>query len=212
MKHLRPAVVLIVLFTLFTGIAFPLAFVGIGSVVFPSQASGSLITRNGVVVGSSLLGQAFTTDNYFHPRPSATTEPDPADSTKSVPVAYAADNSAGSNLGPTSQALLDRVKADVASDGGGTVPADEVTTSASGLDPDISPENASSQVARVAQARKLEPSKVTALLADHTRGRLLGFIGEPRVNVLALNMALDQMAPLPATPANPVAGPTASRP
>ena len=203
MHHLRPALVLIVLFTLLTGIALPLAFVGIGQAAFPFQANGSLIERDGHVVGSALLGQQFAADGYFHPRPSATTEPDPNDSTKTVPVPYAADSSGASNYGATSQALIDRVKADVAeltkTTGQTIVPADAVTTSASGLDPDISPANAESQVARVAEARKVPAETVRRLVDAQTKGRLFGFVGEPRVNVLALNLALDASVPA-ATP------------
>ncbi|MEO9189183.1 MAG: potassium-transporting ATPase subunit KdpC [Acetobacteraceae bacterium] len=191
MQQLRPAIVLIALFTLLTGVAFPLVFVGIGNVVFPFQAGGSLIRENGQVVGSTLIGQDFSAPRYFHPRPSATTEPDPKDASKTVPVPYAADNSAASNLGPTSKALIDRVTADVKAFGTGSVPADAVTTSASGLDPDISPENAALQVARVAKARNLPEATIRDLVAANTKGRIAGFIGEPRVNVLALNRAID---------------------
>ncbi len=193
MKHIRPALVLLVLFTLLTGIALPAAMAGIGGILFPSQAGGSLIERDGHVIGSSLLGQSFTADKYFQGRPSATTEPDPKDSTKTINVPYAADNSAASNLGPTSKALLDRLTGDIAKAGPKPVPADSVTTSASGLDPDISPENAIRQVARVAAARKLTEDQVRTVLTDNTKGRALGLIGEPRVNVLALNMALDAL-------------------
>ncbi len=193
MNHIRPALVLIVLFTLLTGIALPAAMTGIGGALFPRQAGGSLVERDGHVIGSSLLGQSFTADKYFQGRPSATTEPDPKDSTKTISVPYAADNSAASNLGPTSKALLDRITGDIAKAGPKPVPADAVTTSASGLDPDISPENAARQVARVAAARKLTEEQVRAVLADHIEGRALGLIGEPRVNVLALNLALDAL-------------------
>ncbi|MBV9749771.1 MAG: potassium-transporting ATPase subunit KdpC, partial [Acetobacteraceae bacterium] len=163
--------------------------------VFPHQAAGSLVTRDGKVIGSELIGQNFTAAKYFHGRPSATTDTDPNDSTKTVPAPYNADNSGGSNLGPTSKALLDRVKADAAklaqekpSD---PVPADLVTTSASGLDPDITPAAALFQVPRVAKARHLPEDKVRQLVEEHTDGRVLGILGEPHVNVLALNMALD---------------------
>ena len=195
MQTLRPALVLVALFTLLTGVAFPLAFVGLGQAVFPDQANGSLIRRDGQVIGSALVGQDFTSAWYFHPRPSATSEPDPTDSSKTVPTPYAADNSAASNLGPTSKALIDRVRGAVPSLGMKPVPADAVTTSASGLDPDISPANAADQVARVAAARHVPVAAVDALLARHTRGRLFGFIGEARVNVLQLNLALDQEFP-----------------
>lgn len=195
MKYLRPALALIVLFTLLTGITFPLVFVGIGQAAIPRLAGGSLIEKNGTVVGSALLGQNFTKDEYFHGRPSATTDTDPADSTKTVPAPFNAQNSAGSNAGPTSQALIDRVTADVKTEvaaGGNTpVPGDMLTTSASGLDPHISPATAERQVTRVAGARKLPEAQVRTLVAGATSGRLLGLIGEPRVDVLALNLALD---------------------
>jgi K+-transporting ATPase ATPase C chain len=194
-KELRPALVMIVLFTLVTGLAYPLAMTGIAQLVFPSQANGSLVTVDGKVVGSSLIGQNFTSEKYFHPRPSATTDTDPNDATKTIPAPYNAGNSGGSNLGPTSQALMDRVKGDVAKlkaeNPGAPVPADLVTTSASGLDPDISPEAAAFQVPRVAKARGLPEDRIRALVAAHTDGRLFGIIGEPHINVLALNMALD---------------------
>ena len=191
MQHLRPAIVLVVLFTVLTGLAFPLAFVGIAGVAFPRQAGGSLIEQNGTVVGSSLIGQTFTQDKYFQGRPSATTNPDPADSTKTVPAPYNAGNSSGSNAGPTAKSLIDRVTEDVGKAGAKPVPGDMVTTSASGLDPHISPDTAARQVARVAAARSMPEDKVREMVAAHTEGRLLGLIGEPRVNVLARNMALD---------------------
>ncbi len=194
MQHLRPAIVLVVLFTVLTGLAFPLAFVGIAGAAFPQQAGGSLIEQNGKVVGSALLGQNFTQDKYFQGRPSATTTPDPADSTKTVPAPYNAGNSSGSNAGPTAKSLIDRVTEDVGKAGAKPVPGDMVTTSASGLDPHISPETAARQVARVAAARSVPEDKVREMVAAHTEGRLLGLIGEPRVNVLALNMALDAQA------------------
>jgi K+-transporting ATPase ATPase C chain len=198
MQHIRPAIVMIVLMTIITGLAYPLAMTGIAQLVFPHQANGSLLVRNGKVIGSELIGQNFASDRYFHPRPSATTEPDPKDATKTVPVPYAADNSSGSNLGPTSKSLVYRVKADadaLAKDNPNTpVPADLVTTSASGLDPDITPAGALFQVPRVARARNLPEEKVHALVENHIAGRLLGFIGEPHVNVLTLNLALDAMA------------------
>jgi K+-transporting ATPase ATPase C chain len=191
MQHLRPAIVLVVLFTVLTGLAFPLAFVGIAGAAFPRQAGGSLIEQNGTVVGSSLLGQTFTQDKYFQGRPSATSTPDPADSTKTVPAPYNAGNSSGSNAGPTAKSLIDRVTEDVGKAGAKPVPGDMVTTSASGLDPHVSPETAARQVARVAAARSMPEDKVREMVTAHTEGRLLGLIGEPRVNVLALNMALD---------------------
>jgi K+-transporting ATPase ATPase C chain len=190
MSLLRPALALITLFTLLTGILLPLGFTGAASVVVPGLANGSLIERNGKVVGSALIGQNFAGARYFHPRPSATTDTDPKDATKTIAAPYNAANSTGSNLGPTSKALLDRIKADAS--GGKNIPGDMLTTSASGLDPDISPENAALQVARVAAARGVKVERVRAILSAHTSGRLLGFIGEPRVNVLAVNLALDE--------------------
>ena len=197
-RHLRPALVLVVLFTALTGLALPLGFVGIATAVLPGPAGGSLVTRNGTVVGSSLLGQGFTQDKYLQGRPSATTMQDPAhpdDSTKTVPAPYNAANSSASNAGPTSKALVDRVTADLKTAGATPVPGDMLTTSASGLDPDISPETAARQVARIATARHLPPEQVQAAIAAHTSGRLLGIIGEPRVNVLAVNLALDATQP-----------------
>jgi potassium-transporting ATPase KdpC subunit len=195
LQHIRPAVVLIVLMTFLTGVIYPFAITGFAMVVFPHRAGGSMITRDGTVIGSALIGQNFTSDKYFHSRPSATNTPDPNDPTKNVDAPYNAANSSGSNLGPTSQALVDRVKADVETwrkDGvTAPIPADAVTTSASGLDPDISPAYALLQVARVAKARNLPEDRVRALVMSETSGRVLGFIGEPRVNVLKLNLALD---------------------
>jgi K+-transporting ATPase ATPase C chain len=200
LSQIRPAIVLLVLFTALTGLAYPLAITGIAQIILPSQANGSLLTQDGKPVGSALIGQNFTADKYFHSRPSATQAQDPAhpdDSSKTIDAPYNAANSTGSNLGPTSQKLLDRVKADVAAKRAvgltGPVPADSVTTSASGLDPHISPENASAQVAAVAKARNLPEDKVRALVEANIEGRALGLIGEPRVNVLRLNMALDAM-------------------
>lgn len=195
MSHLRPALVLIALFTLLTGLAFPFAFVGLAGAVFPTQAGGSLIVRDGKVVGSTLLGQNFTQDRYFQGRPSATSGPDPTDATKTVSAPYNAGASSGSNLGPTNKALIERVTADVAKAGPAPVPGDSVTTSASGLDPHISPVNADRQVARVAAARGIPETQVRMVIAANTEGRLLGLIGEPRVNVLALNLALDGARP-----------------
>jgi potassium-transporting ATPase KdpC subunit len=197
-REIRPAIVLVVALTLITGLAYPLAITAVAGVAFPKQAEGSLIERNGVVVGSTLIGQEFKSDKYFHGRPSATTAPDPADSSKTVPAPYNAANSGGSNLGPTSKALADRIKEDVeklkAENPSIPVPVDLVTTSASGLDPDISPDAALFQVPRVAKVRGLPEDKVRQLVADHTEGRLGGLLGEPRVNVLALNLALDAAA------------------
>ena len=191
MSHLRPALVLVVLFTILTGLVFPFAFVGVAEAVVPTLAGGSLIQRNGKVVGSALLGQTFTGDQYFHGRPSATTDTDPNDSTKQIPAPYNAANSGASNLGPTSKALMDRITGDLKTAGPTPVPGDMLTTSASGLDPDISPEFAARQVERVAAARKMTADQVRAVVAAHTSGRLAGLIGEPRVNVLELNLALD---------------------
>lgn len=199
LTHLRPAIVMIVLFTALTGLAYPLAVTGIAQTIVPALAGGSLIESKGNVIGSSLIGQNFTSEKYFHPRPSATSAPDPADSSKTVDAPYNAGNSSGSNLGPTSQKLIDRVKGDVetlrAEGVSQPIPADAVTTSASGLDPHISPQNAMIQIGRVAKARGLAPDVVNRLVAQQTQGRLFGIIGEPRVNVLSLNLALDALKP-----------------
>ena len=196
-QHLRPALVLIVLFTILTGVVYPYAITGIAMVIVPERAGGSMITSKDTVIGSSLIGQNFTSDKYFHGRPSATNTPDPKDPSKNIDAPYNAANSGASNYGATSQALSDRVKADVETmrkDGvTGPIPADALTTSASGLDPDISPAFAALQVARVAKARNLPEDRVRALVASQTSGRFLGFIGEPRVNVLELNLALDAL-------------------
>ena len=198
LREIRPAIVLLLALTLITGLAYPLAMTGIAGVLFPRQAQGSLIEKDGKVVGSALIGQEFKDDKYFHGRPSATTAPDPADSSKTVPAPYNAANSGGSNLGPTSKALNDRIKEDVeklkAENQGSSVPVDLVTTSGSGLDPDISPEAALFQVPRVAKARNMPEERVRDLVNKTTQGRLLGLLGEPRVNVLALNLALDANA------------------
>lgn len=198
LRELRPALVFIVALTLITGLAYPLAVTGIAGTLFPRQAQGSLIEQDGKVIGSVLIGQAFTEDKYFHGRPSATTGPDPKDATKTVEAPYNASNSMGSNLGPTNKALVERVKGDVdkakAENPSMAVPIDLVTTSASGLDPQISPAGALFQVPRVAKARNLTEERLRQLVQEHTEGRLIGLLGEPRVNVLALNMALDRMA------------------
>jgi potassium-transporting ATPase KdpC subunit len=198
LKEIRPAILILVLLTLITGLAYPLAMTAIAGVIFPKQAEGSLIERDGKVVGSALIGQEFKDDKYFHGRPSATSAPDPADSTKTVPSPYNAANSSGSNLGPTSKALNDRVKEDLdklkAENSSMPVPIDLVTTSGSGLDPDISPEGALFQVPRVAKARQMPEDRVRQLVTENTAGRLGGLLGEPRVNVLALNLALDAAA------------------
>ena len=178
LTHIRPALTLLALFTLLLGLAYPLAITGVAQLAFAHQANGSPVVIGDHVIGSDLIGQDFAGDRYFHSRPSA--------------VAYNAAGSGGSNLGPLSQRLIDRVTADVAGRQG--VPADAVTTSASGLDPDISPANAFTQVARVAAARGMTPAELTALVQAQTAGRLFGLIGEPRVNVLRLNLALDKIA------------------
>src|ERR1700732_3760880 len=198
LREIRPAIVLLVALTLITGLPYPLAMTGVAGAIFPKQAEGSLIERDGKVVGSALIGQEFKTDKYFHGRPSATTAPDPNDSTKTVPAPYNAANSGGSNLGPTSKALNDRVKEDVdklkAENPKAPVPIDLVTTSGSGLDPDISPEAALFQVPRVAKSRNMPEDRVRQLVQEHTEGRFLGLLGVPRVNVLALNLGLDRAA------------------
>ena len=195
LREIRPAIILLLALTVITGLAYPLAITAVAGAIFPKQAEGSLIERDGKVVGSALIGQEFKSDKYFHGRPSATVAPDPNDSTKTVPAPYNAANSGGSNLGPTSKALNDRVKEDVeklkAENPSQAVPIDLVTSSASGLDPDISPEGALFQVPRVAKARNLPEDRVRQLVTDNTQGRLGGLLGEPRVNVLALNLALD---------------------
>jgi potassium-transporting ATPase KdpC subunit len=201
LKEIRPAIVMMVLFTILTGLAYPLAMTGIAQLVFPRQANGSLIEqgkdKDKKVIGSELIGQNFTEDKYFHGRPSATTDTDPKDPTKTVPAPYNAANSGASNAGPTSKALIERVQGDVdklkAENPNAAVPVDLVTTSASGLDPDITPAAALFQVPRVAKARGLPEAKVRDLVTQSVEGRFLGVIGEPHVNVLKLNMALDAL-------------------
>ncbi len=198
LREIRPAIVVLVALTLITGLVYPLAMTGIAQVIFPYRAQGSLIERDGKVVGSELIGQQFTSDKYFHGRPSATTAPDPADPNKTVAAPYNAANSGGSNLGPSNKALIDRVQGDIdklkQENASAPVPADLVTTSASGLDPEISPAAAYFQVPRVAKARKLAEDRLRQLVSDHIEGRFLGLLGEPRVNVLLLNLALDQLS------------------
>ena len=195
LREIRPAIVLLLALTLITGLAYPLTMTVVAGTLFPKQAEGSLIEKDGKVIGSALIGQEFKDDKYFHGRPSATSAPDPADSSKTVPAPYNAANSGGSNLGPTSKALNDRIKQDVeklkAENPSQPVPVDLVTTSASGLDPDISPDAALFQVPRIAKARNLPVAQVRRVVQQHTEGRLGGLLGEVRVNVLALNLALD---------------------
>ncbi|HVV61681.1 MAG TPA: K(+)-transporting ATPase subunit C [Pseudolabrys sp.] len=195
LREIRPAIVFVVALTIITGLIYPLVITGIAGAIFPTQAQGSLIEKNGKVIGSALIGQVFADDKYFHGRPSATNAPDPKDSTKTVDAPYNAANSMGSNLGPTSKALAERIKGDVdklkAENPAAPVPVDLVTTSGSGLDPDISPASALFQVTRVAKARGLDEARVRTLVERHIEGRLFGVLGEPRVNVLRLNLALD---------------------
>ncbi len=195
LRHIRPTIVMLLGISIITGIIYPLAITGIAQAVFPFQAGGSIIESNGKPVGSALIGQTFTAPKYFHARPSATTQTDPNDSTKTVAAPYNAANSSGSNLGPTAKALVDRVKGDMttlqAENPNMEVPGDLVTTSASGLDPDISPQAAAFQIPRVAKARGMSKAALQTLVAAHTQPRWLGLFGEARVNVLALNMALD---------------------
>lgn len=198
LKEIRPALVILIGLTLLTGLAYPLTMTGIAGVLFPTQAQGSLIERDGKVVGSSLIGQEFKEDKYFHGRPSVTTAADPNDATKTVPAPYNAANSSGSNLGPTSKALSDRMTEDVAKlkaeNPSMPLPADLVTSTGSGLDPHISPDAALFQIPRVAKARNLPEDSVRKLVNDNVEGRFAGLLGEPRVNVLALNLALDRAA------------------
>jgi K+-transporting ATPase ATPase C chain len=197
-REIRPAIVVLVALTLITGLVYPLAITGIAQVIFPHQANGSLVERDGKVIGSELIGQNFTSDKYFHGRPSATTAPDPKDASKTIAAPYNAANSGASNLGPSNKALVDRVKGDIATlqkeNPGKAVPIDLVTTSGSGLDPDISPEAALFQVPRVAKARNLPEDRLRQLVEDKTEGRWFGILGEPRVNVLQLNLAIDRLA------------------
>ena len=197
LKHIRPAIVMILLMTALTGVIYPFAVTGVAQAILPHQANGSLIEREGRVIGSELIGQNFISERYFQGRPSATSGADPADATKTVPTPYNASNSVGSNAGPTSKTLIDRVQGQVAvyreaRGGNSLVPADAVTTSASGLDPHVSPDNAAGQIGRVAKARGLSEQRLRQLVADATENRTLGFLGEPRVNILSLNLALDR--------------------
>lgn len=198
LKQMRPAFMMVAVMTIITGLAYPLAMTGAAQVIFPRQANGSLVTRQGKVVGSALIGQNFASDRYFHGRPSATTDTDPRDPSKTVAAPYNAANSSGSNLGPTSKALAARVQADAArlaaENPSAPVPVDLVTTSASGLDPDITPAGALFQVPRVAKARRLSEDQLRQVVKRNTEGRFLGLIGEPHVNVLRLNLALDAVA------------------
>jgi K+-transporting ATPase ATPase C chain len=197
LKQIRPAIVMIIAMTVITGLAYPLGMTGIAQLAFPFQAKGSLIERNGKVIGSELIGQHFAEDRYFHGRPSATTDTDPNDPAKTMPAPYAAASSGGSNYGPTSRALMERVEVEAkrlqAENPSMPVPVDLVTTSASGLDPDITPAAALFQIPRVAKARRLPEDRLDRLVAANTAGRALGFLGEPRVNVLKLNLALDAL-------------------
>jgi potassium-transporting ATPase KdpC subunit len=198
LKEVRPAIVFIIAFTIITGLVYPFVMTGIAGVVFPYQAQGSLIEQDGKVVGSALIGQEFTSDKYFRGRPSATVGPDPNDPTKTTSVPYNAANSGGSNLGPTNKVLIERVRGDVdklkQESPSAQVPTELVTTSGSGLDPHISPAAALFQVPRVAKARNMPEDRVRRLVDEQVEGRTLGFLGEPRVNVLALNLALDRAA------------------
>ena len=197
LKEIRPAIVMVIALTVITGLIYPLTITGIAGTIFPYQAQGSMIEKDGKVIGSALIGQVFTEAKYFHGRPSATNAPDPKDASKTIDAPYNASNSMGSNLGPTSKALVDRVKDNIETlrkeNASARIPVDLVTTSGSGLDPDISPEAALFQVPRVARARNLPEASIRALVERQTEGRTLGLLGEPRVNVLKLNLALDDL-------------------
>jgi len=197
LSQIRPAVVMTVLFTVLTGLVYPFAITGVAQLAFSAKANGSLIEQDGKILGSELIGQNFVADRYFHGRPSATSAPDPADATKTVDAPYNAANSGGSNLGPTSKKLVDRVNASIEAEFAAgridMVAADAVTTSASGLDPHISPQFALAQVPSVAKARNVSEKRVRAIVDEHIESRLVGLIGEPRLNVLSLNLALDAL-------------------
>jgi K+-transporting ATPase ATPase C chain len=198
LKQIRPAIVFIILMTLFTGIIYPFALTGLSLLLFPNQANGSLIEKDGKPIGSKLIGQTFTSDKYFHSRPSATTATDPNDATKTIPAPYNAANSGGSNLGPTSRALIDGVKAAaqlLQVENNKPIPVDLVTASGSGLDPHITPAATQFQIARVAKARNLPEAEIETLVKKFTESRALGVFGEPVVNVLKLNLALDEAGP-----------------
>jgi potassium-transporting ATPase KdpC subunit len=197
LAQLRPAIIMIILFTASTGLAYPLAINGIAQLAFLDKANGSVIEREGKIAGSALIGQNFTSDRYFHGRPSATVAPDPADPAKTIDAPYNAANSSGSNFGPTSKKLVDRVNSAIEAEFEAgykdVFAADAVTTSASGLDPHVSPQLALAQVSAVAKARNLPESRVRGLVEVHVEPRFAGVIGEPRVNVLSLNLALDEL-------------------
>jgi potassium-transporting ATPase KdpC subunit len=199
LSHIRPAIAMIACLTLITGLAYPLGMTGLAQFLFPRQANGSLIERDGKVVGSELIGQNFTSERYFHGRPSATTDTDPADASKTVPAPYNASNSGGSNLAPTSKSLIERVAGDVktlkAENPAAPIPVDLVTASASGLDPDITPAAALFQIPRVAKARGVPEKRLRELVDRSTEVRALGVLGEPRVNVLKLNVRLEAEHP-----------------
>ena len=195
-SQIRPAILMIVVMTVITGLIYPLGMTGIAQLVFPRQANGSLVEKDGKVIGSALIGQNFESEKYFHGRPSATSDTDPNDATKTISAPYNAASSSGSNLGPTSQALIDRVKDDAAKlkdENPAPIPVDLVTSSGSGLDPDITPAAAAFQAQRVAKARNLPLERVQALVESYTEGRTLGILGEKRVNVLKVNLALDAL-------------------
>ncbi len=198
LRQIQPAIVMIILLTVITGFAYPLGMTGLAQLIFPHQANGSLIEKDGKVIGSELIGQNFADARYFHGRPSATTDTDPNDPTKTVPAPYNASNSGGANAGPTSKSLIDRVTQDAdklkAENPSAPIPVDLVTTSASGLDPDISPAAAYFQIPRVAQARGIPEDWLRGIVNQSIEGRSLGILGERRVNVLKLNMRLDAEA------------------